>query len=357
MGKSVAWCGKYRYFILLLFFFHNMCLQLVFRNLVFTLPGMINHTFIEEKSRRVQEQQQPQHEVSHLIRDSCIRNLSGHIPEAVADGPYKWDASRQTLLLGVPSFGLVIGTLAALVVYDYCFLRPIISTTLIWSGMLNILAPEIARSGRSSGLMIARFAIGIYCGLVAPTPNVICDNWFQEEEKNVALTISYTGVNVGAMLFATAGVINSTYGWEANFRIPGGIAVFCGILFLIFFTDDPAENLFISEEEAKMLKVPWTKPAGSPLSKVSTENKLRHVEKVREQSGFLTAVTNIHVARHKPRKRAPLLKALTYAPIWAVLSGAFGVAWSYESVVNYTQFYLIEMHNFSLTKTSFLNAM
>ncbi len=351
MGKLIGLCGKYRYFMLVLSFFHEMCLQMISRNLVFALPGMINHTYVAQKASS---------EDKEASQGSCAPNgTDAHSPglTAVPDGPFPWDSDRQTLLLGIPSFGMVVGTLTALIVYDYCFLRPIISTTLIWGGLLNILAPEITKVGRSDGLIIARFAIGIYCGLVAPAPNVICDNWFTAQEKNVALTISYTGVNVGAILFALAGEINSKLGWEANFRIPGAISVFCGVLFLVFYTDDPAENLFIGEEEAKLLKVPWTKPTDSPLSKASKDNQMRHVKRFHEHSGFLTAMTTIHVARHEPRKRAPLLKALTYSPIWAVLCGAFGAAWSYESVTTYTQFYLIEMHNFSLSKTSVLNAM
>ncbi len=339
------WTNRFRFFLLLIFFWYNMCLQLIYRNLVFTLPAMIDHDFFERTSGAA---------VVNVANNTCAPP-DREVAEDIQSGPYRWDDYTQSLFLSLEAVGILIGTMSAIFLYNYCFMRPVVTICLIWGGLLNIFAPEIVGGGGAYGLAISRFANGIYVGLVQPTPNLACALWFTEDEKNVALTFAYLGCNVGTMYFALAGVISLNYGWQANFRIPGFISLVCGIFFLIFFTDDPGENIFISEEETKLLKRPRIRPvtSTSPVNEQSKNNKDKHLGRYR----IVTAITNIQIARHRAKKKAPLMEALTYLPIWAVLMGSFGVSWYLESVVVYTQFYLIEMHKFSLGRTSFLNSM
>jgi len=194
---------------------------------------------------------------------------------------------------------------------------------------------------------------GVYVGLIVSAPNLICPRWFLPNEKNMAITISYSGINLGAMLFATAGVVNDKLGWEYSFRLPGLASIVCGLLFVIFYTDDPSENVFISYEEAKRLRPTLVLQDQSAVENLGQSSLVER----KESKGLLATVISMNVARRQKRKAAPLLQALTYAPVWAVLSGTFGVAWAYEAVVNYTQFYLIEMHDFSLKTTSLLNSV
>jgi len=146
------YCGHFRFLILFMTFFASVCQVLVIRNLVFALPAMLDLT---------REFQKNLHNVSDA--DTCIQGTNARELLEIKNqkgGPFKWSADELTTLLGVAPVGMVIGTVLALFVYDYCFTRPIFSVSLLWAGLLNLFAPEIAYRGRAAGIMISRLAIG-----------------------------------------------------------------------------------------------------------------------------------------------------------------------------------------------------
>ncbi len=343
-------------------------ISMVTSNLIFAITSMVNHTYANSQDAEIQQASKEER------WDSCIDGGSGSSrqfshdnnsqqqEQHLKDGPYKWRVGTQTLLLGIASFGQIIGTLIALFIYDFCFLRPILAVSLIWCGLLNLLTPEIVEVASSSGLMISRFSIGVYEGLVVPAPNLITKKWFNFEEKDVAMTIMYSGTYVSVMSFAAVGPLVDTLGWQSVFRIPGVISTVCGLSFLVFFTDDPSENIFVSEEEARRLKNPWVggrqrSRAGPILTKHSISKTASFYQRDMSPRNWMSAMVRLQVARKQREKGAPLMNALTYAPVWAVIWGSFAVAWTFESSTVYTQLYLQEMHGFSLGETSMLNSM
>ena len=130
-------------------------------------------------------------------------------------------------------------------------------------------------------------------------------------------------------MFATAGFFT----WQQLFYIPGAFALILGVVVLVFYTDDPAMNWFVSQEEKELLR------------------------KRRIKMGFKQSKFEGSFLRKWPRKNHPLLKTLTSLPVWSIYLGTFGEAWVFEGSLTYTQFFLTGMMGYSNAKASLLNSL
>ncbi len=194
-----------------------------------------------------------------------------------------------------------------------------------------------------------RFCTGFYIGLLTPINVIICEQWFLQREKDVVLTILYTGLNVGYLFFAFTGKIlmpctvevelNIFFlgfmSWQMIFYITGSIAIFSGLLIGIFSTEMPIMNQLIGDDE-KALLVP------------DVAKRLK--KKTRKRPLF-------QLTRDENKAPVPWFKVFKSKACWALLFGFLCQAWQFESVLNYTQTYLTEIHGLSISYVSFLNTV
>ena len=144
---------------------------------------MINRTYVLTSGK--------EHNFTSFVQDRLIcwdRNSSSHENDAnLANGPYNWDANTQSLILSLPFAGVIIGTVVAMFIYEIYFLRLILVASHLIIGGLNLALPQIAYAAESTGVIIARFAVGFLAGLTQPTNNLVCSNWFPAAERYVLL--------------------------------------------------------------------------------------------------------------------------------------------------------------------------
>jgi hypothetical protein len=177
------------------------------------------------------------------------------------------------------------------------------------------------------------------------------NNWYRTSERDMVTTVIGSAGNIGNTLFAFSGYINGYLGWEALFYIPGAMSIGASLLIATFLTDDPLANKYLSDKEKKLLA---DKAATRDDYVVTAEGKASTTS-FKPRSSFHTF--NVAIARMTRRKPAPWFRALGYLQFWALLSGAFGHHWACEATVTYTQIYLTEIHNYSLSKASMLNTV
>lgn len=210
------------------------------------------------------------------------------------------------------------------------------------------------RKAGSTGLIITRFAVGIYNGILTPANYMVANKWFPTSERNVVLSIFYSGSNFGNILFALAGVVNDYLGWEYLFFIPGSLAILCSLLVLCLFNDEPTTSSFVSEDEKKLLE-----QNPSPGDCFDIDGKPMKLKKKKRSFSTRSVFhySGVAVARIARRKPAPWFKMMGNMQFWALLAGVFGKFWAFESTVTYTYIYLTQIHDYSLTKASLLNTI
>lgn len=358
------WCPpvkmqcRFRFFVLFLISLVNISLPLNTRNMIYAIQPMINHSALEVhyddddfgfndklRRRRTAKSREDTCHNDSADADSVARH------DNMRDGPYLFDDKRQALILSVLAVGQLFGTLFSLLIYDFCYMGPILSICICWCGLLNMFLPTIADKAGSVGVIISRFSIGLYVGILTPINSAIVHNWYLTTERDMVSAIINSGSNLGNTLFAFSGVIVSRLGWKALFWFPGAFAVVCGLLVFLFFTDEPLSNHFVSEEERKLLSDPMTIRNDYAHSLQHSANQ----KAFKRRTSFHTF--NVAIARVSRRKPAPWFKALGYLQFWALLSCIFGHYWACEATITYTQIYLTEIHDYTLSKASFLNTV
>ena len=231
----------------------------------------------------------------------------------------------------------MVGTGLALYIFDFGHERNIYAICLLMSGILNVLLPGIAYYGGSIGILISRIAIGFYTGIMTPTNYMTARSWALPSEWNKAIAFMYAGGSVGSVLFALAGVMADSIGWESLFYIPGAFQILCSMLIAIFSVDDPNESPILSVEEKKLLgKNPDEESAHQY---VTIHAKALYI--IRNVFGIL------HLKRKVRRTTVKWYNALKSLKYWAILVATFGYYWSSEGILVYSVNYLHDMHGYS----------
>ena len=226
-------------------FLANVSIPLCTRNIVFALQPMVNHSALQ-----TDEPRDYQSESCHPLDLDTASRINEKPQE---DGIYTFSEDTQAHILGDPFIAQVIGTGIAIYIFDIGYERNIYALCLLWSGILNVLLPVFAYYGGSIGIIISRIAIGFYTGIMTPTNYMTARSWALDSEWDMAIAFMYAGGSIGSVLFAFAGVLADSIGWEYLFYIPGAFQILCSMLVAIFSLDDPTESPFLSVEEEILL--------------------------------------------------------------------------------------------------------
>ena len=322
---------RFRLVILVAIFMANVCFTLSSRNIIYAIQPMLNHTALEGKYAKLFHED---HDGNGTGTCRAKQNDEDVGYQQMKDGPYLFSSTSQALMLSAVAIGKLLGAIMALFIYDFVYLGPVLVVSTLWIGLLNVLIPFFAAKTGSFGIIFSRLCVGIYIGLLTPANNVISTKWFTRKEKNMANAIFSSGANVGNILFCLSGMVNS---WELLFWIPGGAAMVMSILLLIIFTDDPEINRFVHPVEKDLLE---------------RHRKLRgDLDESYKRSG------SFRVSRKKRRDPAPWCKKMKNLGVWSLLLGSLGYYWACEATITYTQIYLMQIHNYSLSKASLLNTV
>ena len=338
--------GRYRFFVLAIGFYVNMCVTLCVRNITFAVHPMTNRTAMRMTSAIPGDE--------GGVKPVCFNTTAADAEYFAGqqEGPFSFSHSDLAQVQAAHFAGQILGTLMALVVNDHFFAKPQLVTCLLWIAWLTLCTPAVTHWAGVGGLISARFCVGLYYGKLTPLFFTICRNWTAEKELNVGLAFLSTGSNVGALLFGAAGALVDAAGWEALFYLPGALTIVCVILVFTFYTEWAKENRFVTQEEKNLL----TKP----------DNEEEDDE---DEDGFglRRLFENIKTFKWmdyilKPYRTGtdgdlPWYWALGALPYWAVLVGTFGYTWASESTLIYTVTYMQEVLGYSHSKTDMLTSV
>ena len=319
MSRWSFLANNFRFVVITFTFLTNVSVPLCSRNMIYAIQPMINHTALALKTTE---------EATHV--------------DGSRDGPFAFGEKSQSLILSVLSMGQLLGNIVALFLFELVYFKPVFIVSLSLIGLLNVLIPLTANLTGSIGLIVSRFLTGFFLGCLTPTSAKICAAWTLRKERVFVQTVVSCGQNLGNILFALSGYVEGQLGWEYFFYIPAGMLMICTLLMAIFYTDNVWDNNFMSEIEKNRI-LPTYKQVAEEIREIKAKRRLLHI--------------NIVIEHSKRRKPAPWFKVLRNLQYWALISATFGHCWAAEAAVTYTQIYLVQIHKYSLARTSLLTSI
>ncbi len=134
----------------------------------------------------------------------------------------------------------------------------LVGVSTIWTGFV----------GGLTGLFLARLALGIGEGPAFPTATRALSNWMRPDQRAFAQGITHAFARFGnALTPPLIAIIVVSFSWRDSFYLLGGISILWGVLWFLYFRDDPRTHSQITNAELTNLppaavvatrkKVPW----------------------------------------------------------------------------------------------------
>uniref|UniRef100_A0A914ZC98 Major facilitator superfamily (MFS) profile domain-containing protein n=1 Tax=Panagrolaimus superbus TaxID=310955 RepID=A0A914ZC98_9BILA len=123
--------------------------------------------------------------------------------------------------------------------------------------VVALLTPMLANASFYA-IFIARLVMGLGEGFIFPSMSSTAARWFPPSERSTFAAIYTSGNQVAGVL----GLLISSYlcgtnflgGWPSIFYLFGLLGCIWGVAWLIFASDSPERNSFITEEEILYIK-------------------------------------------------------------------------------------------------------
>jgi ACS family sodium-dependent inorganic phosphate cotransporter len=230
---------------------------------------------------------------------------------------YGWTPITMGLVLSAFFWGFSISPLLGGWLADRIGGKRVLEFGALWWSLWTILTPL---APGVVGFTLFRALLGLGEGVNAPAVQSLASRWFPVTERTRAVSIYLSGGHVGTIIaFPLTTWIVASLGWPAVFYIFGVIGVVWAGLWHLFGASSPESHPTI------------------------TEGERRHIVEGRGTSA-------------EPA-RVPWRVLLTKAPVWALVSTTFSVAWMVWLFIAWLPTYLMETHRFSLKQSGVYSAL
>lgn len=134
--------------------------------------------------------------------------------------------------------------------------------TLFWCGIIWAIATIL--TGLVNGLItlfLARVMLGFGEGATFPTSTRAQQSWIPTRKRGFAQGVTHSCARLGsAVTPPIVGALMIALTWRGSFIILGIVSLFWGLVWVLYFRNEPADHPDITEEELKILPVPATGP-------------------------------------------------------------------------------------------------
>jgi MFS family permease len=133
--------------------------------------------------------------------------------------------------------------------------RTLVVCGLIWAGATVL----TGLAGGFVSLLVARVLLGLGEGATFPAATAAMSRWVAKDQRGFAQGITHAFARLGNALAPAAMIaIMAAYGWRESFYVCAGISFVWVMLWMLVFTERPADHPRISQQELAVL--PPTKP-------------------------------------------------------------------------------------------------
>jgi len=415
LSEVPCWGARHTFVFLAFLGFANVYAMRV--NLSVAIVAMVNHTAIDHlhnssnlseyflgPTPSIQAVSFRQHTIEGE-NATCPSNITplppdknGTDPEPrFPDGPFVWDESMQSFILGSFFYGYVITQIPA----GYLAGQKIVSSKwllgigILITSIFTVLMPWAAKTNYYF-LLAIRVLEGMGEGVTFPVMHSMLAEWSPPLERSRMSTYVYSGATIGTVIsMAVTGEICNQLGWESVFYIFGGI----GILWFIFWSflafDSPASHPYITEAEKDLIEISlgkgWFVPnamieslSPSELSCVLQDISPAHKRPIADDCHSDTnkncdtntfecdssqdetsvqVVTATSSSRHNQSKKqkkvlsVPWKDMFTSKPFWAIFLSTIPQTYGFYTLLTELPKYLSNILHYDLNEVSLVSAL
>ncbi|CAH1118746.1 unnamed protein product [Phaedon cochleariae] len=265
-------------------------------------------------------------ECTRIQTNSSGTNLSNYRESGTSEkiinygDTYDWDSKLQGLILGSYFWGFTLTGFPGGILAEKYGATKCITISFVVSGILTLIAPWAA-SLHPTVLIITRFLIGAFGGVVFPSLHCLVARWAPPDEKGKFVGALLGGSLGTVITWPMLGAIIETMGWVSAFLCCGVLVLCWTICWFFCVTDSPEEHSRISLEEKRYI--------------------------VDSLAGKITNV-----------KRPPPYKDLVLSiPFWALIILHFGNLWGLFFLMTAGPNFLSSVLGFTLGHTGILAAL
>lgn len=268
---EVPWWTSQRLLLSIICFFGFISLYAQRVNLSIAMVAMVDHSWVESQKNSSLGQNSSMHysssnatgvlfssttsAESHASPDGEI--VCPELTKSATPGEFKWSKDTQGLLLGAFFWGYLILQVPGGRVSERLGAKKVIAICMFPVAILNILSPVAARASPYL-FMVVRILVGLGEGVMYPAAQALWSRWAPPNERSRLIGFSYAGGQFGnAIIFPIAGYLCAygfDGGWASVFYIVGAMSFIWCVVWVIFATDSPDQNRWISDVEKKYIK-------------------------------------------------------------------------------------------------------
>ncbi|CAK8672206.1 unnamed protein product [Clavelina lepadiformis] len=169
-------------------------------------------------------------------------------------GLFNWNSKQQGILIGSYYYGYAAANIPGGILASKFGFRNLCAITMLVASVLTLTFPLVAYYNFYFAVA-CRATLGLFQGGTVPALNYAWSNWAPPLEVSILNSIGLSGIIFGQLVvYPLAGVIAHNVGWEATYYITGGMTLIWLIFFLIFASDTPSSNKWISKTERAFIE-------------------------------------------------------------------------------------------------------
>ncbi|KAL3273531.1 hypothetical protein HHI36_014970 [Cryptolaemus montrouzieri] len=250
------------------------------------------------------------------------RNKSAEAGEE--DGPYIWSPTVRGLQLSAYFWGYMAAQLpGGRMAEDYSAKWVYLFAVAI-NVVFTLLTPLLSAIS-SWAVVVVRVMQGIGGGMSFPATHVMLARWSPPTERSIMSSIAYCGTAAGTVLFTLlSGFIAHGLGWQWVFYLEGGFSALWILFWVIFASDFPEKQKFISAEEKAFI-----------------------IESFKEEGG----------GEGHGKMKIPWRAIFTSLPFWAIIVAHTCSNWGWYMVLIELPTYMKDVLNFNIQENASLSSV
>ncbi|CAJ0566304.1 unnamed protein product, partial [Mesorhabditis spiculigera] len=216
------------------------------------IPCMVNTTIaVQNSSSSHLDNFEPTARCGRIVEDSAAAQEMGY------QGTLDWSPSMRSPFFFSSTF---YSSLVSVLFVGYLADRFGPKIMLLGASLdfliMSYLAPSLA-SHSYWAFFGTRLVMGLAEGAVFPCLNSLAAKWFPPTEKSTMAAIYTSGIQISSAFSApiSAFLCTTSVGWPSIFYFFATAGLVWVILGLIFVTNSPSKNKFVSEREKKFLEL------------------------------------------------------------------------------------------------------
>ncbi|KAI6216770.1 MFS domain-containing protein [Aphelenchoides besseyi] len=234
---------SYRLFILIFLMLAFATSTSVYMNLGIALVCMVNATYFENPHKKL------------YTSDQCP-NVAQPESELGYTGTLLWSPMQQGQLFAVFFYACILSMSISGALADHFNAKRLAIGATFFYSILSLLSP-LAANFHFYAFLSIRFLMGIAEGFVYPCITKIVASWCPPNERATAASIYTSGHQIASVVSVIVSAqlcsFNFLGGWPLIFYFFGICGLFSTICYMIFVTNSPDQNRFVSEKERNFI--------------------------------------------------------------------------------------------------------